>query len=177
MPQVIWTRNFLEGQGYWVEDNVVLQDNKSAILLENNGKRSSGKRTRHINIRYYFVTDRIAAGELSVEYCPTGEMLADFFTKPLQGALFRKFRNRILNLTEEEVRAYKKKANEKTVRFADEENPNGSDASPSDGPAHHRSVLGLKDRRNGNGNRESSRESGEGQTQGTGTAGCKIVRR
>lgn len=50
MPQVVWTRNFLEAQGYSVGDNVVFQDNQSAMLLEKNGKRSSGKCTRHINI-------------------------------------------------------------------------------------------------------------------------------
>jgi hypothetical protein len=33
------------------------------MLLEKNGKASSGKRTKHINIRYYFVTDRISKGE------------------------------------------------------------------------------------------------------------------
>ena len=61
------------------------QDNQSAILLENNGKKSSSKRTRHINIRYYFITDRIKNGKLEIEYCPTDDMVADYFTKPLQG--------------------------------------------------------------------------------------------
>jgi hypothetical protein len=61
------------------------------MLLERNGRRSSSKRTCHINIRYYFVTDRIEANEVTVEYCPTGEMMGDFFTKPLQGSAFRKF--------------------------------------------------------------------------------------
>jgi hypothetical protein len=97
MPQILWTRYFLEAQGYGGEDSLVYQDNQSAILLEKNGRAWSGKRTRHINIRYSFVTDRIAAGEVKVEYCPTGEMLGDFFTKPLQGT-FRKFRNHVLNL-------------------------------------------------------------------------------
>ena len=73
------------------------QDNKSAILLEKHGKASSSKRTRHINIRYYFVTDRIADKEVSVEYCPTLQMLADYFTKPLQGTQFQILRNRIMN--------------------------------------------------------------------------------
>jgi hypothetical protein len=98
MPQILWTRYFLEAQGYGVEDSLVYQDNQSAILLEKNGRASSGKRTGHINIRYFFVTDQIAAGEVKVEYCPTGEMLGDFFTKPQQGILFRKFRNHVLNL-------------------------------------------------------------------------------
>jgi hypothetical protein len=74
------------------------QDNQSAILLEKNGKASSGKRTKHINIRYFFVTDRIRAKELSVEWCPTGDMIGDFMTKPLQGALFRRFRDLLMGV-------------------------------------------------------------------------------
>ena len=72
----------------------------SAILLEKNGRASSGKRTRHINIRYFFVADRVKSGEVSIDYCPTGSMVGDFFTKPLQGALFYKFRAEVLNLQE-----------------------------------------------------------------------------
>ena len=98
MSNVIWTRNFLLAQGVQIDDNVVYQDNQSAILLERNGRRSSGKRTRHIDIRYFFITDRIAKKEIRVEYCPTTDMLADMFTKPLQGGLFRKLRNKVLNV-------------------------------------------------------------------------------
>ena len=89
----------MEGQGYKVKDNIVYQDNQSAILLEKNGQRLSTKRTRHLNMRYFFVTDRIQAKELTVEYCPTGDMWADIHTKPLQGAAFVKFRELILNLS------------------------------------------------------------------------------
>ena len=97
MPNILWTNYFLEAQGYPVK-TTVKQDNKSAILLENNGKRSSRKGTKHINVRYFFVTDRVANGELSIEYCPTGEMIADFFTKPLQGKLFVKMRDLVMGL-------------------------------------------------------------------------------
>ena len=100
LPQVIWTRHFLEAQGYNVDESIVYQDNMSSILLEKNGRASSGKRTRHINIRYFFVTDRVKSGELGIQYCPTEEMIADFFTKPLQGAKFRKFRDLVLNIQE-----------------------------------------------------------------------------
>ena len=103
LPMALWTRRFLEAQGYHVTDNVMYQDNQSAILLERNGRKSSGRRTRHVDIRYYFATDRIQAGELRVEYCPTEDMLADFFTKPLQGSLFRKFRALILNLSGDDM--------------------------------------------------------------------------
>jgi hypothetical protein len=88
MSLIIWSRNFLKAQGYAMVDNILHQDDSSAILLEKNGKMSSGKRTKHIAIRYFFVTDRIRAGEISPKWCPTGEMIADFLTKPLQGPCF-----------------------------------------------------------------------------------------
>jgi hypothetical protein len=93
---VLWTRLFLEAQGYKVKTNYLYQDNKSAILLEKNGKKSSSKRTRAINIRYFFVTDQSEKGNVEVEYCPTGEMVADFMTKPLQGPAFEKFKALIM---------------------------------------------------------------------------------
>ena len=44
LPQILWTRYFMERQGYKVEDNILFQDNKSAILLEKNGKTYSTKK-------------------------------------------------------------------------------------------------------------------------------------
>ena len=95
---IIWANYFLEAQGYRNDGTKLLQDNKSCMLLHNNGKASSSKRTRHLNIRYYFLADRIANGELTVEFCPTDDMIADYLTKPLQGEKFRKFRKFIMNL-------------------------------------------------------------------------------
>ena len=74
--------------------------------MAKNGKASSGKRTKHINIRYFVVADRINLNELTVEYCPTGSMTGDFFTKPLQGAQFIKFRKEILNLEYDDLSMY-----------------------------------------------------------------------
>jgi hypothetical protein len=107
MALVLWTRYFLQAQGYTVDDMIVYQDNQSAMLLEKNGRRSSGKRTRHINIRYFFVTDRIANGEMTVEYYPTEEMIGDFFTKALQGSLFKTFRNLIMNVSQDDFPRYR----------------------------------------------------------------------
>jgi hypothetical protein len=89
---------FLEAQGYDVEKNIVYQDNKSAILLETNGKKSSGKQTRALNIRYFFITDQVEKGNTQIEHCETDNMVRDFFTKPLQGKKFQRFRNNILGL-------------------------------------------------------------------------------
>ena len=82
-----------------MSDNVVYQDNQSAILLEKNGTRSSGKRTRHLDIRYFFITDRVDRKEVRIEYCPTEHMRADPHTKPLQGRLFREHRDWLLNVS------------------------------------------------------------------------------
>ena len=98
---VLWTRLFLLSQGLEVSDNVVYQNNQSAMCLEGNGRSSCGRQTRHFATRYFYVTGRIRAKELHVEYCPTQDMLADFFTKPLQGSLFRRMRQLILNLPED----------------------------------------------------------------------------
>ena len=40
----------------------------------------------------FFIKDRIDKGEVKVEYCPLICVLADFFTKPSQGKLFREVR-------------------------------------------------------------------------------------
>ena len=93
---ILWTKLFMEAQGYEVKKNILFQDNKSTILLENNGKLSSTKRTRAIDIRYFFLTDQIQKGNLSVEYCPTKLMIGDYMTKPLQGELFQKFKKMIM---------------------------------------------------------------------------------
>jgi hypothetical protein len=65
-------------------------------LLETNGKKSSSKRTRALNIRYFFITDQVMKGNVQIEYCGTNDMAGDFFTKPLQGDMFRKFRDSIM---------------------------------------------------------------------------------
>ena len=83
MTQILWTKMFLEEQGYKTKETILLQDNTSAIQLENDGKWSSHKRTRHINIRYFFITDQIEKCILKVKYCSTDNMVMDYMSKPL----------------------------------------------------------------------------------------------
>ena len=96
LPQVLWTKQFLEEQGWSDSAPVVYQDNTSSILLERNGRSSSTKRTKHMNIRYFYVTEQVRKKAIHVTHCPTEEMVGDFFTKPLQGSLFIKMRNYIV---------------------------------------------------------------------------------
>ena len=98
MTHILWTNYFLSWQGYNAKDTILYQDNKSSILLEKNGKKSISKRTKHIAIRYYFITNRVKSDELIIEYCPTGDIVADYYTKPLQGKKLYQFRKEIMNL-------------------------------------------------------------------------------
>ena len=53
MPYNVWLRNFMESQGYKIEDNILFQDNQSAIKMEINGRRSCTGNSRHVNIRHF----------------------------------------------------------------------------------------------------------------------------
>ena len=86
MAQILWTWHFLAAQGVPLPVTVIYQDNNSTSLLLGNGRISSSKRTKHLDVHYFFVTDQIKHGKVKVAFFPTENLLADFFTKPLQGA-------------------------------------------------------------------------------------------
>ena len=88
-------------QGHPVQQNIVYQDNMSAMLLENNGRKSSTKRTKHIELRYFFPHNQVLQDKVLIQHCPTLTMHADFFTKPLQGMLFYRLRDLIMNIAPE----------------------------------------------------------------------------
>ena len=99
LPNTIWTKNFLGAQGYKILDNVLEQDNESAMKLEKNGRLSAGPKSRHIDIRYFWIKDRLICENIKVRHCPTLQMIADFFTKPLQGSLFHRLRDVVMGIT------------------------------------------------------------------------------
>ena len=78
---VLWTKLFMDEQGYKIQENKIYQDNMSAILLEKNGRKSAGKRSRALNIRYFFVTDQVEKGNVVVDYCPTDDICL-LYTSP-----------------------------------------------------------------------------------------------
>ena len=83
LPQVPWTKQFLEEQGHLDTTTVVYQDNTSSILLERNGRSSSTKCTKHMHIWYFYVTEQVQNKTIHITHCPMEEIVADFFTKPL----------------------------------------------------------------------------------------------
>jgi hypothetical protein len=92
MPQSMWMKYFIEVQGQGISENILYQDNLSTMLLVKNGKQSSSKRTKHIRVRYFCIKNKFDSGDLAIKHCPTEDMIGDYFTKSLQGALFHKFR-------------------------------------------------------------------------------------
>jgi hypothetical protein len=59
LPNTIWVKMFLDKQGFVLTDNVFHQDNESTIKLEKNGRSSAGQRSRHIDVLYFWMKDRI----------------------------------------------------------------------------------------------------------------------
>jgi hypothetical protein len=68
------------------------------MKLEMNGKTSSGKPIRHLDIKYFQITNLIERKEVTLQYCPMDAMLANYFTKPLTGSKFQKFCDAFMNI-------------------------------------------------------------------------------
>ncbi len=83
--------------GYAISPIFLKQDNQSTIKLIERGKPAS-ESTRHINIRYFFLKDKVDKKEITLGYCPTEDMRADALTKPLVGSRFIKHRNWMMGL-------------------------------------------------------------------------------
>ena len=89
LSQILWAREFLLAQGIHLGPATLYQDNLSTIFLANKG-RSTNERTRHIKIRYFFITHYVENKEIKIEYMPTTKMIADILTKSIHGTLFKK---------------------------------------------------------------------------------------
>ena len=58
----------------------------------------AGDKSRHISIRYFFIKGIMKREHIDLVHCPTERMIADFYTKPLQGSLFKKMRDIVMGL-------------------------------------------------------------------------------
>uniref|UniRef100_A0A1X7TB01 Reverse transcriptase Ty1/copia-type domain-containing protein n=1 Tax=Amphimedon queenslandica TaxID=400682 RepID=A0A1X7TB01_AMPQE len=57
------------------------EDNQGTIAVAKNPV--SHARTKHIDIKYHYVREALQNGTIDLVYCPTENMIADIFTKPL----------------------------------------------------------------------------------------------
>jgi hypothetical protein len=72
----------------------MLGDNQGSLSLANNPENH--QRTKHIDIQYHYIRELVETGAITIEYCPTGQMLADILTKPLRKAVFLGVLQRII---------------------------------------------------------------------------------
>ena len=83
----LWLRKLMSDFGVLgAGATVLLGDNQGALSLARNPLHSA--QSKHIDVLYHFVRERVAMGELSVEYVSTAEMVADLLTKPLPAPRF-----------------------------------------------------------------------------------------
>ena len=96
MPYSIWYIMFMHHQGNINKSNKLFQLNKSAMRMKINERNYCTGNYQNINIRYFFIKDRVDKGDLRIMYCTTQLILEDYFTKTLKGSLFNKFRDIII---------------------------------------------------------------------------------
>ena len=88
-------------QGLTVDDYFMYQYNLIVVLLEKNGKQLISYSTKYIQVRYFFIKDCIAVGDVNLEHFPMGILLRDHFMKSLQGSLSNKLRAEILGIPDD----------------------------------------------------------------------------
>ena len=95
--EAAWMRQLLSGLiGIQVDSlgpTLIFEDNQSTICMSKNHQFHG--RSKHIDIKYHYVREQVAAGNIELEYCKSDDMLADIFTKGLNGPRFKKLRSMI----------------------------------------------------------------------------------
>ena len=94
IQEAIWLRQLLSDLRCDMKMPMeILEDNQGAIAMAKNPV--GHKRSKHIDIRHHFIREAVQAGTISLTYCPTSDMLADIFTKPLPKGQFEKLRENL----------------------------------------------------------------------------------
>lgn len=95
--ELLWLKQFLNELGEPKSSICLFVDNQAAIRLICNPVYH--QRSKHIDVRYKFIREKVEQGTLTVEYIESSNQLADFLTKALTYQKFSINRNRVLCLT------------------------------------------------------------------------------
>jgi hypothetical protein len=95
--QLIHLRRLLIAQGHPLGPAIIYQDNMSSMALAAKGRPTS-KRSRHIDIRYFWIKERCDVGDIKIVHRPTELMgPANILTKAVQAAQFVSERQQLTN--------------------------------------------------------------------------------
>ena len=95
IQEVLWLRGLMKELGLNSQTgSTVHGDNQSAIAVAKNGIRSD--RTKHVDVKYHFITESIESGEVILKWVSTHDQQADIFTKALPAPAFHQFRKQLM---------------------------------------------------------------------------------
>jgi len=78
--EIAWMRNILAEFGYGVQQASTLKmDNQSAITVSKNPEHHG--RMKHLDLRLYWLRDKVEHGMITPDFIPTADMIADCLTK------------------------------------------------------------------------------------------------
>jgi hypothetical protein len=95
IQEVLWLRGLMEELGLHTQTgSIIYGDNQSAIAVSQNGVK--GERTKHVDVKYHFVTEAVERGSIKLHWVPTTQQQADIFTKALAAPVFELLREQIM---------------------------------------------------------------------------------
>ena len=93
--EALWLSMLLEQMNIQLSKPIILnEDNKSCIEFSKNP--GNHQRSKHIDTKYHFVRERVAAGDIALQWISTTEQIADIFTKALDAADFCRLRESLV---------------------------------------------------------------------------------
>jgi len=96
IQEVLWLRGLMEELGLHTQTgSTVFGDNQSTIAVSQNGVK--GERTKHVDVKYHFVTETVERGAVKLRWVPTAQQQADIFTKALAAPAFEHFRRDLMS--------------------------------------------------------------------------------
>lgn len=96
IQEVLWLRGLMEELGLHTRTgSIVYGDNQSAISVSQNGVK--GERTKHVDVKYHFVTETVERGIVKLCWVPTTQQQADIFTKALATPVFELLRSQLMS--------------------------------------------------------------------------------
>ncbi len=95
IQEVLWLRGLMSELGLHVQlGSLVYGDNQSTIAVSKNGVRAD--RTKHVDVKYHFITQTVDDGIVRLKWIPTTEQQADIFTKALTAPVFELLRQQLM---------------------------------------------------------------------------------